>query len=112
MVEVAGASDGLPSARLRSQYSSGWTGLLCHPFVREMAAGALALEKFRFYVEQNILYLHEYAKAIALGAAKSRSRALLGRFSGSLQQIVDTELDQNQALLDRVIELGAIDRGG
>lgn len=89
-----------------------WHRLTAHPFVVEMAAGELPPEKFRFYIEQNIQYLPDYARVLAMGAAKSRDRAELSRFTRSLAQIVDFELDQNAELLRRVLDLGAGDRGG
>ena len=52
--------------RLRSDCARVWAGLHAHPFIRELAAGTLPPETFRFYVEQNLQYLPEYA-------ARSRS---------------------------------------
>lgn len=41
------------------------------PFIKELAAGTLPEEKFLFYIAQDDLYLHDYAKALALVAAKN-----------------------------------------
>ena len=97
---------------LRDGCSDVWEQLHEHPFLREMAAGTLPLEKFRFYVEQNLMYLPEYARAIAIGAARSGDVDELGRFAASLVNIVDTEIPQNRKLLELAIELGAEDAGG
>jgi thiaminase/transcriptional activator TenA len=83
-----------------------------HPFIREVAAGTLPHEKFRFYLEQNLLYLPEYARAIALGAAKAGDLEELGQFAEALANIVETEIPKDRELLDRVLALGAEDRGG
>ncbi|MCC6224471.1 MAG: thiaminase II [Thermoleophilia bacterium] len=98
--------------RLRDDCARVWDGLHAHPFVRELAAGTLPPEKFRFYVEQNLMYLPEYARAMAIGASKAPDAATMAAFTADLVNIVETELPENRELLRRVIELGAADRGG
>lgn len=46
-----------------------------HPFNRELAAGILPLDKFRYYVQQDELYIKAYARALALLAAKAPDSA-------------------------------------
>ncbi len=46
-----------PSAELRDQGDRVWVGLHAHPFLSELAHGVLPLEKFRLFIEQDILYL-------------------------------------------------------
>src|SRR4051812_44612203 len=77
-----------------------------------MAAGTLSLERFRFYLEQDTMYLTEYAKCMALGAARASRVDEVAWLRDSLDNIVDNELPRNERLLKRVIELGAADRGG
>ena len=101
------ASDGF-----RARCEPIWRGLHEHPFINELAAGTLPLEKFRFFLEQDNFYLEEYARCLAMGAARSRTEAELRYFTTDLNQVLDAELPSNQALLDRVIEMGAADRGG
>jgi thiaminase/transcriptional activator TenA len=100
------------SARLREASEPTWSQLVDHAFVRELAAGELAPERFRYYVEQNLLYLPRYARTMALGAAKSRDQRELELFTRALRQVIEVELPENRGLRDRVIELGAADRGG
>lgn len=47
--------------------------ILAHPFNRELANGSLDPERFSFYVQQDSLYLVDYARALALLAAKAPS---------------------------------------
>lgn len=98
--------------RLRSDCDRVWAGLHAHPFIRELAAGTLPPDTFRFYVEQNLQYLPEYARTIALGAAKAEDSETMGRFAADLANIIDSEIPENRELLQRVLELGAEDRGG
>jgi thiaminase/transcriptional activator TenA len=98
--------------RLRDECSQVWDGLYAHPFIRQLAAGTLPPEKFRFYVEQNLQYLPEYARTIAFGAARADDLETMRLFATDLANIVESEIPENRELLRRVVELGAEDRGG
>jgi thiaminase/transcriptional activator TenA len=101
-----------PSAELRDQSARVWAGLHAHPFLSELAHGVLPLEKFRFFIEQDILYLPDFARCIAMGAAKSGTEAELGFFARQLDGTINLELPNQHRVLDRVCRLGAADRGG
>ncbi len=59
------------------------------PFIEELAAGTLPQETFKHYIVQDLLYLREYSKVLALLAAKadmaSTSHELLLRALGVFQ---------------------------
>jgi len=101
-----------PSQQLRTASDRIWQGLHAHPFITELAAGTLPIDKFRFFLEQDNLYLQDYARCLAMGAAKSRNETELRYFITDLNQVVDKELPSNRELLGQVTELGAVDRGG
>ncbi len=101
-----------PSDQLRTASDRIWQGLHAHPFITELAAGTLPIDKFRFFLEQDNLYLQDYARCLAMGAAKSRNETELRYFITDLNQVVDKELPSNRELLERVTEMGAVDRGG
>lgn len=48
-----------------------WQEYLKHPFVKEMANGTLDIEKFKYYMIQDYIYLKDYIKVFAVGAIKS-----------------------------------------
>lgn len=100
------------SDRLRAACRRDWERLHEHPFVRGLADATLPPEAFRFYVEQNLAYLPEYARAMALGASRADDLGTMRVFASELAHIADIEIPQNEELLRRVIELGARDRGG
>ena len=100
------------SDALRQESATIWRSLHEHPFITELADGSLPLDRFRFFLEQDDLYLKEYARCLALGAAKSRTERELRYFTADLNQVLDAEIPSNRDLLARVIELGAQDRGG
>ncbi|MCD6638430.1 MAG: thiaminase II [Nocardioides sp.] len=82
-----------------------WDRLPDHPFVRGMADGTLPAPVYQYYVGQNLLYLPQYARAIACAVTKSRSDDELRRYSAALVNIVDVEIPQNERLLARVRDL-------
>ncbi len=106
------SGEGSVCTELREDALAVWEELHRHPFVLELAAGTLPPEKFRFYVEQNLMYLPEYARAIAIGAGRSRDGEELRSFAAALDNIVRTEIPENEEFLARIVALGAEDRGG
>jgi thiaminase (transcriptional activator TenA) len=100
------------SERLRQASDRIWQGLHTHPFITELAGGTLPIDKFRFFLEQDNLYLQDYARCLAMGAAKSRNEVELRYFVTDLNQVIEKELPSNRDLLERVTQLGALDRGG
>jgi thiaminase/transcriptional activator TenA len=100
------------SDSLREACRELWQALHRHPFLRELAAGTLAPERFRFFVEQDVFFLPELGRAVALGAAKAGDERELRHFAEEMGAVVERELDSNRQLLALVLELGAADRGG
>ena len=100
------------SQAFRAQCDRIWAGLHAHSFLGELARGTLPLDRFRFFIEQDLLFLPAFARCMALGAAKSASDADLAFFARQLDGIIQLEIPSNRRLLDQVISLGAEDRGG
>lgn len=105
-------SDGSLSTELRERSDKIWERLHGHPFLREMARGELPLDKFRFFLEQDVLYLPDYARCMAMGAAKSESEAELRFFASELDGTMNLELPNQHRVLQRARDLGAQERGG
>ncbi|WP_148573548.1 thiaminase II [Nocardioides caldifontis] len=103
---------GATAKGLRASCPTVWESLHAHPFLREMATGTLSLDRFRFYLEQDTMYLEEYAKVMALGAARAARVDEVAWLRDSMDNIVDNELPRNRELLVRIVEMGAADRGG
>jgi thiaminase (transcriptional activator TenA) len=101
-----------PCERLRQASEPVWTQLLAHPFLTELVDGTLPLDSFRFYLEQDRLFLDDYARALAAGAARSHDDAELRWFAAALRYTTDVERVANGRLLERVIAEGAQDHGG
>ena len=103
---AAGAQQAF-SARLRARCDRIWAGLHAHPFLGELARGTLPLDRFRFFIEQDLLYLPAFARCMAAGAAKSATDAELEFFTRQQEAIIRLEIPSNRRLLDQVIRLGA-----
>ncbi len=100
------------TAVLRQSCGQRWDGLIDNPFVARMADGTLPLENFRFYIEQNLHYLPQYARMLGFALANAQNNLYLERFQRAIKQIVEVEVPANQRLLADVIKLGASSLGG
>ena len=90
------------SAALRAAGRDAWTAAVNHPMVAAIGDGSLPHPTFRAYFWQNVRYLEDYARAIALTASRAPDRAALDVLSRFLRQIVATEIPANLAFLARL----------
>lgn len=58
-----------------------WRAILAHPFLRGLTTGQLDLERFKFYVVQDALYLREFARALSIAAARAPSDQAIVMFN-------------------------------
>lgn len=59
------------SEELRRRHRGLWESMVDHPFVVEMGDGTLPKEKFQRYLEQDYLFVMEFARVLALGIVKA-----------------------------------------
>lgn len=71
--------------------------ILDHPFLNELADGTLEAESFRHYIVQDSLYLAEYARVLALAAARAPTAAGRLEFSDGAKVAVQVEEALHQA---------------
>jgi len=90
------------SQRLKARGAGCWAAAVAHPMVAEIGAGSLPHATFRFYFEQNLGYLREYARAIAFAATATTDRGALSTLARFLGQIADVEIPANEAFLERL----------
>ena len=73
-----------------------WEAVKAHPFLRELEAGTLPVEKFRHYVLQDYLYLGAFGRAAAEGLALApdteTARRLLRRVSTPVERPLHADL--------------------
>jgi len=77
------------------------------PFNRELADGTLSRERFQGYIIQDALYLDEYARTLALAAARGPDSASLRAFAGYALGAIEVE----QALHARYLAEYGVDPG-
>ncbi len=78
--------------RIRVKAAEIWRRELEHPFVRGLGDGSLPVDRFRFYLEQDYLFLIEYCRVFALASAKARELDTIKLFAGLLGDTLKVEM--------------------
>jgi thiaminase (transcriptional activator TenA) len=78
--------------RLRQKAASIWEAQHQHPFVRGIGDGTLTLDRFKFWLRQDYIFLIEYSRLLALAAARSPDLETMIRFATLLKETADTEM--------------------
>ncbi|WP_455795102.1 thiaminase II/PqqC family protein [Clostridium butyricum] len=58
-----------------------WNSYNEHPFVKGIENGELDLEKFKYYMIQDYIYLLDYSKIFALGIVKAPNEEIMRFFA-------------------------------
>ncbi len=77
--------------QLRDENATLWEQMVTHPFVLEMGAGTLPLEKFQRYLLQDYVFLRDFSTLLALAIAKAPGFDSARRFSSFLTDILQGE---------------------
>ena len=72
-----------------------------HPFVRELASGALSRERFAEYMIQDALYLRGFGRALAFGAVKAPDAERILEFSKAAEVAIVVERALHAGFLER-----------
>ncbi len=86
--------------RLRQKAAGIWEAQHQHPFVRAIGDGTLDVEKLRFWLRQDYVFLLEYARLLGLAAARSQNLETMTRFAGLLKETLETEMSLHRAYAD------------
>lgn len=87
---------------IRAKAQSIWDHELKHPFVRGLGDGTLPIDRFRFYLAQDYLFLTEYCRVFALAAAKARDLQTIGVFARLLHETLNTEMQLHRDYCGRL----------
>lgn len=90
------------SDRLHAAAAPIWEKCLRHPFVTGIGDGTLDVEKFRFFMLQDYLYLFDYAKVFALGVVKARDPRLMRLFARNVDAVLGGEMNIHRAYMKRL----------
>ncbi|WP_435361625.1 thiaminase II [Haloarchaeobius sp. DFWS5] len=80
------------TAELGQDADAYWDAIVAHPMVTRLSDGSLAEDPFRYWVKQDYVYLVEYSRLFALGAAKAPALDQLGTFAKLLDSTVNEEM--------------------
>ncbi len=86
---------------LRQSAAPIWEADLRHPFVRGIADGTLPMEKFKFYLIQDYLFLLDYSRVFAYGVIKAPDEATMALFSQLLNETLNTEMDLHRGYCEK-----------
>ena len=78
-----------------------WDAQLQHPFVRGIADGTLDPETFKNWVRQDYLYLKEYSRMFAWGAARSDRLAAMQWYAKILDLTLNLEMGLHRTYAER-----------
>ena len=76
--------------------------ILEHPFIERLADGTLPEAAFRHYLVQDSLFLDDYARSLALAAARAPDTATLRMFAGHASEAIDAERQMQDRLLSEL----------
>ncbi|MHC9296076.1 thiaminase II [Mycobacterium sp. LTG2003] len=87
------------TARLWHETESTFAAILAHPFLTGLTDGTLDEKVFAHYVAQDAHYLRDYARALAIVAAKAPTLADTAMFARHAAEVFDVELGLHNELL-------------
>lgn len=82
--------------------------ILKHPFIIELADGTLCGNRFKFYIEQDVIYLSQLTKSISKLASRltdARCRELFEKFAVETMEMEQSM--QNEYAADFIVEEGS-----
>lgn len=88
------------SDRLLAEGADIWDAQRTHPFVTELADGTLEEAAFQYWIEQDYLYLLDYARVFALAGARASEEQLMTELQGVAHETLDTEMDLHRAFAE------------
>lgn len=80
------------SDQLRREFAHVWDSEKAHPFVVGIGDGTLALDKFKYYMRQDYVFLIDFCRAISLAVAKAPSLEDMGWFARLIHETLNVEM--------------------
>jgi len=90
------------TSRLWAGIAPLYAEILKHPFLDGLADGSLDREAFRFYVIEDALYLHDYARSLAILAGKAPHPDITAVLCGDAVATVEAERQQLGQFLEEL----------
>ena len=77
--------------QLKNQSARIWRAIEDHPFLRELQAGTLSMDRFTYFILQDYVYLLDFAQVLCNGGAKSPDLETLELFCRHALGAVEVE---------------------
>ena len=71
--------------------------ILAHPFITGVGDGTLPVDKFKYYVLQDYVYLIDYSRVLALASARAPDLETMSWFAGLLDETLKTEMELHRS---------------
>jgi thiaminase/transcriptional activator TenA len=88
------------SDRLLAAGSALWEAQFNHPFITELADGTLDEDAFRHWIEQDYLYLLDYARLFAIAGVKASDETTMTTLLGVAHVTLETEMDLHRSFAE------------
>ncbi len=85
------------TASIQSDATEIWEAILDHPMVTQLGEGTLDEKPFRYWVCQDYVYLIEYSRVFAYGAAKAPDLSTMQTFAELLDATLNTEMELHRS---------------
>jgi thiaminase/transcriptional activator TenA len=79
------------SAQLKRRADEIWRAIESHPFLRELQAGSLPMDRFTYFILQDYIYLLDFAQVLCHGGAKAPNLETLELFCRHALGAVEVE---------------------
>ncbi|MGI8552207.1 MAG: thiaminase II [Dehalococcoidia bacterium] len=90
------------SEALRAKAAPIWAASERHPFVRGIGDGSLPVEKFRFYICQDYIFLVEFSRVLALATARAHDLEAMARYGAMLDATLNGEMELHRGYCERL----------
>lgn len=90
------------SQKLYKSVEDIWKSYYKHPFVDGIGQGTLEVDKFKFYMIQDYIYLLDYAKIYALGIVKADTEEVMKGFATMVNGILNGEMSIHRSYMKRL----------
>ncbi len=87
--------------QLKQDCAEQWRAYCYHDFVEEIGTGTLPIESFRYYLEQDYIFLIHFSRAWALAVFKSQSVADMQWATEILHSTMNTEMSLHVKFSER-----------
>lgn len=96
---IGARNPGSWSARLWTDIEPVFAAILTHPFITGLTDGSLDEDAFARYIAQDVHYLRDYARALAIVGAKAPTLVDTAMFARHAAEVFDVELALHSTLL-------------